>query len=97
MVNMREDCQFLKDVNGAENFGGMSKGLWNLAVCKGQVKLFSKGIKPTKNWRLKDVKNYFGLSGGTNKVLAQLTQLQAIITGKYIISHKDINLTNERS
>ena len=89
MVNMREDCQFLKDVNGVENFGGLSKGLYNLIVCKGQVKLFSKGIKPTKNWRLKDVKRYFGLSGGTDKVLAQLIQLQTII--------KDINLTNERS
>ena len=81
--------QFLKDVNGSENFGGLSKGLYNLIVCKGQVKLFSKGIKPTKNWRLKDVKRYFGLSGGTDKVLAQLIQLQTII--------KDINLTNERS
>ena len=48
MVNMREDCQFLKDV-----------------------------------------KRYFGLSGRTDKVLAQLEQLQTII--------KDINLTNERS
>ena len=89
MVNMREDCQFLKDVNGSENFGGLSKGLYNLIVCKGQVKLFSKGIKPTKNWRLKDVKGYFGLGGSTDKILAQLEQLQTII--------KDINLTNERS
>ena len=89
MVNMREDCQFLKDVNGSENFGGLSKGLYNLIVCKGQVKLFSKGIKPTKNWRVTDVKGYFGLVGSTEKILAQLEQLQTII--------KDINLTNERS
>ena len=85
---MNEDCQFLKDLNTAKNFGGLSKGLYNLAVCKGQVKLFSKGIKPTRFWRLKDVKNYFGLVGGTNKILSQLEQLDTII--------KDINLTNER-
>tara|TARA_R110002096_G_scaffold430023_1_gene643485 strand:+ start:626 stop:895 length:270 start_codon:yes stop_codon:yes gene_type:complete len=88
MVKMNEDCQFLKDLNTAKNFGGLSKGLYNLAVCKGQVKLFSKGIKPTRFWRLKDVKNYFGLVGGTNKILSQLEQLDTII--------KDINLTNER-
>ena len=88
MVNMNENCQFLKDLNTAKNFGGMSKGLYNLAICKGQVQLFSKGIKPTQRWRLKDVKNYFGLVGGTNKILSQLEQLDAII--------KDINLTNER-
>ena len=59
-----------------------------MAVCKGQVQLFSKGIKPTQKWRLKDVKNYFGLSGGTDKILDQLEQLQTII--------KDINLNDER-
>jgi len=88
MVHMREDCQFLKDLDTAKNFGGLSKGLYNLAVCKGQVKLFSKGIKPTRHWRLKDVKNYFGLVGGTNKILAQLEHLHNVIA--------DINLTSER-
>ena len=83
MVNMAEDCQFLKELNA-----GNKMALYNLAVCKGQVKLFSKGIKPTQKWRLKDVKNYFGLSGGTDKILTQLTQLQTII--------KDINLNDER-
>ena len=76
---MAEDCQFLKELNA-----GNKMALYNLAVCKGQVKLFSKGIKPTQKWRLKDVKNYFGLSGGTDKILCQLKQLQTII--------KDINL-----
>ena len=83
MVHMNEDCQFLKDINGENKMA-----LYNLAVCKGQVQLFSKGIKPTQKWRLKDVKNYFGLVGGTDKILSQLTQLQTII--------KDINLNDER-
>ena len=90
MVNMQEDCQFLKDLEAQDNPDGASRmALYNLAVSVGQVKLFSKGIKPNRHWRLKDVKNYFGLVGGTNKVLGQLEQLQAIIN--------DINLTNERS
>jgi len=89
IVNMNEDCQFIKDLEKQTNqIEGAKFALYNLAVCVGQVKMFSKGIKPSRHWRLKDVKNYFGLSGGTNKVLAQLEQLQTII--------KDINLSNER-
>tara|TARA_R100000315_G_scaffold40822_1_gene17636 strand:- start:37 stop:333 length:297 start_codon:yes stop_codon:yes gene_type:complete len=89
IVNMNEDCQFIRDLEKQSNqIDGAKFALYNLAVCVGQVKMFSKGIKPSRHWRLKDVKNYFGLSGGTNKVLAQLEQLQTII--------KDINLSNER-
>jgi len=99
MVNMNEDCQFLKDLHTAKNFGGMSKGLYNLAICKGQVQLFSKGIKPTRRWRLKDVKRYFGLVGGTNKILSQLEQLHEIVSiKKNIPTTKEvhINLNSER-
>ena len=89
IVNMVEGCQFMKDLEKQSNqIEGARFALYNLAVCVGQVKLFSKGIKPNRHWRLKDVKNYFGLSGGTNKILAQLEQLQTIIN--------DINLSNER-
>tara|TARA_R100000231_G_scaffold127747_1_gene98625 strand:+ start:438 stop:734 length:297 start_codon:yes stop_codon:yes gene_type:complete len=89
IVNMNEDCQFIRDLEKQSNqIDGAKFALYNLALCVGQVKMFSKGIKPSRHWRLKDVKNYFGLSGGTNKVLAQLEQLQTII--------KDINLSNER-
>ena len=63
MVNMVEGCQFMKDLENQTNEQGAANlALYNLAVCVGQVKLFSKGIKPSKHWRLKDVKNYFGLS-----------------------------------
>ena len=90
IVTMNEDCQFIKDLEKQTNqIEGAKFALYNLAVCVGQVKMFSKGIKPSRHWRLKDVKNYFGLSGGTDKILAQLEQLQTIIN--------DINLSNERS
>ena len=89
IVNMVEGCQFMKDLEKQSNqIDGAKFALYNLAVCVGQLKMFSKGIKPSRHWRLKDVKNYFGLSGGTNKILAQLEQLQTIIN--------DINLSNER-
>ena len=60
-INIDENCQFLKDLQTPNNFAGTNKALYNLAVCKGQVDLFCKGIKPHKNWRLMDIRIYFGL------------------------------------
>ena len=81
-VNMNEDCQWLKDISRNSldvNFCGTNKGIYNLMICIGQVKLFSKGIKPTRKWRLKDVKKYFGIKGNTESILAQLETLNDII------------------
>ena len=46
MVNMDENCQFLKDLEAQGSAEGASKiALYNLAVSVGQVELFSKGIR----------------------------------------------------
>tara|TARA_B100001094_G_C17711049_1_gene567352 strand:+ start:254 stop:520 length:267 start_codon:yes stop_codon:yes gene_type:complete len=81
-IEMNENCQFLKDLNTSNDFGGTNRALYNLAVCKGQVKLFSKGIKPNRHWRLKDVKAYFGMNGGTEVLLKKLEKLHEIISEK---------------
>ena len=81
-VTMNEDCQFLKDIkyNSLDtNFMGTNKGLYNLMISIGQVTLFSKGIKPTQKWTLKSVKEYFGIRGNTQSVLAQLKTLNQIL------------------
>ena len=76
-INIDENCQFLKDLNTPNNFMGTNKALYNLAVCRGQVGLFCKGIKPTKNWRLMDIRIYFGLfdTKGKKNVLNVLNLL----------------------
>jgi hypothetical protein len=38
---------------------------YQLAVHKYQVSLMSKGIKPTRNWSMKPIKEYYGLKGRT--------------------------------
>ena len=81
-VTMNEDCQFLKDIEYNRldtNFMGTNKGLYNLMIARGQVKLFSRGIKPTRKWTLKSVKEYFGIKGNTQSILAQLDTLNQII------------------
>lgn len=81
-IDINKDCQFLKDLNTSKNFGGTTMGLWNLAVCVGQVKMFSKGIKPSRHWRLKDVKNYFGISGNTETILTKLNHINKVVKGE---------------
>ena len=79
-VSMNENCQFLKDINSLDtSFMGMNKGLYNLMIARGQVKLFSKGIKPTQKWTLKSLKMYFGIKGNTQSILNQLNTLNQII------------------
>ena len=58
-INIDENCQFLKDLNNSKT--GVNMGIYNLICSKRDLTLFCKGIKPHKNWRLKDVKTYFGL------------------------------------
>ena len=82
---MDSDCQFLKDIHSTDgvkydrtinvNGNDWSVGLYNLVSCRSQVRLFSKGIKPNRHWRLKYVKHYFGLTGNTESILNQLNEL----------------------
>jgi hypothetical protein len=81
---MREKTQFEKDLDRPINLNGnqSSRGYYNLVVSIRDVKLFSKGLKPHRHWRLKDVKWYFGLTGGTQKVLLGLEDYLSIIKQK---------------
>ena len=42
---------------------------------KRDVGLFCKGMIAHRNWRLKDVKDYFGLKGNKESILDQLTKM----------------------
>ena len=76
VIEINEECQFIHDL---ENNNKLA--LWNLAVVKGQLTLFSKGIKPTRHWRLKDVKNYIGMSGNKEVLLEKVILLQDVLKG----------------
>ena len=60
------------------NYDGkpMSRAYYNLCISIRDVSLYSKGLKAHRYWRLKDVKQYFGVKGGTLKVLEQLKAMQ---------------------
>jgi hypothetical protein len=69
--------QYEKDqeVKISTNGGYITKGNWNLILSKRDVSLFCKGMKINRFWRLKDVKDYFGLKGNKESILEQLTKM----------------------
>ena len=66
--------QFEIDWDKPMNINGMqsNRGYYNLIISIRDLGLFSKGMKPHRYWRLKDVKNYFGLKGNTQAILTRL-------------------------
>jgi|TARA_R110000765_G_scaffold240613_1_gene342923 hypothetical protein len=78
---MRQKTQFEQDLDNPISINGnqSSKGYYNLIVSIRDVSLFSKGIKPHRHWRLKDVKCYFGLKGNTEKILLGLKDYRETI------------------
>tara|TARA_R100000700_G_C3175287_1_gene150062 strand:- start:756 stop:1064 length:309 start_codon:yes stop_codon:yes gene_type:complete len=69
-IEINGDCPFLEDLTNNNKMA-----MWNLITSKQAVKLFSKGIKPNRFWRLKDVKFYFGIKGNTETIYNQLVSI----------------------
>lgn len=47
-------------------------GYYNLIISIRDCRLYSKGIKPHRNWKISDVKNYFGIKGNAQDLANQL-------------------------
>ena len=74
-IEINEDCQFLKDCT--EN---STKAMYNLITSKGAVMLWTKGIKPNSNWKISDVKRYFGMNGNAEVLHGKLVKLYEVLT-----------------
>ena len=73
-IEINEDCKFLKDLK--EN---QKMAMWNLITSKGAVKLWTKGIKPNRHWKISDVKWYFGMNGNKDVLLKKLELLHKVL------------------
>jgi len=74
-IEINEDCKFFQDLKKNQQIA-----IYNLITSKGAVKLWTKGIKPSRHWRLTDVKNYFGMKGNSETLLKKLQVLHRILT-----------------
>ena len=76
VIEIDGDCQFMQDLHNERRH---KMALYNLGVVKGQLTLFNKGILPSRHWRLKHVKEYFGMNGNKEVMLCKITFLQDIL------------------
>ena len=75
-IEINKDCQFIHDLENNNKIA-----LFNLAVVKGQLTLFNKGILPSRHWRLKHVKQYFGMNGNKEVLLKKVILLNDVLKG----------------
>jgi hypothetical protein len=73
----KQETQYELETESFINVNGfyMSRGVYNLLISIRDVKLYSKGIKPHRGWKIGDVKRYFGVKGNVLKVIEQLENL----------------------
>ena len=83
MQKQIEGTMFAADLSNTININGKEtpRAVWNLLLSIRDVSLFTKGIKPHRFWKLRDVKNYYGVTGGKEKVLAQLQAYKTHLLG----------------
>jgi hypothetical protein len=65
-------------VNGAET----SRAYWNLILSIRDCKLYSKGIKINRFWKITDVKRYFGVKGGADVIAETLEQYRLTLVAE---------------
>jgi hypothetical protein len=80
-----KNTQFFKDMTDESktlnvNNNTMPLGYWNLIISIRDCKLYSKGIKPNRHWKISDVKTYFGLKGDASKLVVQLEDIKSALT-----------------
>jgi hypothetical protein len=80
-----KNTQFFKDMTDESktlnvNNGTMPLGYWNLIISIRDCKLYSKGIKPHRNFKITNVKKYFGLTGDASKLVLQLEDIKNALT-----------------
>ena len=82
-IEINADCQFMSDLS---NNSKMAR--YNLIIVKGQLQLFSKGIKPNRHFRLKDIKRYFGITGNTDTLITKINAIDKVVQDTINLSNK---------
>jgi hypothetical protein len=70
---MNNKTQFILDLETETN---VNKGMYNLILSIRDVSLYTKGLKPSRQWKFNDVKKYFGVKGTAIQVLEQLKAIK---------------------
>lgn len=98
MMTEKEALTFMQKVDNTAPFWEqlhsmddkqVSHAVYNLIVTRRDVNLYLKDIKPHAQWKIGDVKAYFGIKGGKQKIADQINLLHRELI--------DPNLNKEKS
>ena len=78
---MNKDSEFMRDLVSFTYSDNLlvNRGFYNLIVTIRDLKLVLVGIRPHRNFKLRDVKRYFGINGSAKKILERLLEIREII------------------
>lgn len=65
------------NINGKE----IPRAIWNLILTKRDLSLYTKGMKVNRQWKVSDVKKYFGIKGSGYKLYEQFMTIHHFIFG----------------
>jgi len=73
-----KEPKFIQDLEKTiqVNSNPMPVGYYNLLISIRDLEWYSKGLRPHRNWRITDVKKYFGISGSAIKMVAKLRDIK---------------------
>jgi len=82
MIKAIDGTKFQYDLSKTINVNGgaMPVGYWNLIISIRDCKLYSKGLKPHRNWKISDVKWYFGVKGNAQSITEVLEKYKTLLT-----------------
>ena len=90
MQNVDESAPFWVDLLNENrktimvNGGELPRCLYNLILTRRDVNLYLKDIKPHRGWKISDVKAYFGIKGGKQKIADQINLMCSELLEGYI-------------
>ena len=77
-IDIDVDCKFIKDLQDTSS--NVNLGMYNLICSKRDLRLYCRGIKPNRLWKISDVKKYFGINGNKEELSKKLDLLYKILT-----------------
>ena len=83
-VEINGDCKFLQDLEITPDVGGVNPAVWNLITSIRDLKLYTRGIKPHRRWKITPVKKYFGIKGNPQVILMKLELINQILKEEVI-------------
>ena len=57
----------------------VNPGWWNLTLSVRDLKMWTRGIKPNRHWKVSDVKDYFNIRGNKESLATQIEAIQRLI------------------